>query len=317
MIDLDRFVRQSADAVVMIRPKSFRLNEETLASNFFQSKELLVGQDEVNVYAEEEFNDCVELLRESGIKVFDYDGTDDSPDEIYPNNWFSTHEDGRVFIYPMCARNRRKERRFDIFSSLAEAGYEVNGVTDLSYWEQEGSFLESTGSMIFDRVCKKIYACDSVRTSKKILDEFAEMIGYEVVFFEAVDGDGRQIYHTNIMMSMGCGFAIICGESIVNSEEKKRVFNSLRDSGREIVDLSLDQVYNYAGNVLQLRNDKGESLLVVSERGERAFTDRQKGVIESYARILPLPINFIETCGGGGVRCMMAEVKLPRKAAGL
>ena len=317
MINLDRLLRQSCDAVVMVRPRRFYVNPETISSNSFQSKESFVKEEELADLAIAEFNCCVDILASEGVRVFDFDGNSSSPDELYPNNWFSTHEDGRIFVYPMFSENRRLERRFDIFSGLSYAGFEIRSVTDLSYLEKENTYLESTGSMIFDRIYKKIYACNSVRTSKKLLDEFAESLGYEVVFFDAVDDEGKEIFHTNMFMSLGCGFAVFCSESVLDKAERELVLKSLEDSEREIVDLSLQQVYNFAGNVLQVRNQNGESLFIISDRGYKALREDQIAVISKYARIVPLPINFIETCGGGGVRCMMAEVKLPRAHRGL
>mgnify|MGYP003965144087 CR=1 FL=1 len=313
MTNLDRLLKQACGSVLMVRPKKFSLNPETADSNSFQSRESLVEDKDLDALACEEFDNMVRVLREEGVDIMLFDAQrEDTPDALYPNNWFSTHDDGRVFVYPMEAENRRRERRFDIFSELVDRGCQIDQVTDLSFHENDGSFLESTGSMVLDRIEKKVYACKSSRTNKELLEEFANMIGYQVVLFEAADGEGADIFHTNMMMSIGASFVIICSEVIGDLKERGKVLESLEATGRVVIDINLEQLYSFAGNVLQIRNKKGESLIIISKRGFSSMSGEQRDVLRRYGKVLAIPVNFIESCGGGGVRCMMAEVALPK-----
>ena len=294
----------------MIRPVSFGFNEQTAASNAFQNRD--VDQQAVQDKALTEFDNFVKILKDNGINVTVVDDTPHphTPDSIFPNNWVSFHEDGNVFLYPMQAENRRLERREDIISKLEDT-FKVAHVMDLSRFEAEHKFLEGTGSMVLDRENKIAYACLSPRTDKETLNFFCEQAGYKPISFEAVDAQGKAIYHTNVLMCIGSRFAVICADSIPNPHEKVVVTESLRSTHKEIVTITFDQMNHFAGNMLELKNKAGENLIVMSQNAYRALSEEQKSALEKYGKLIYADINDIETNGGGSARCMIAEVHLP------
>ncbi|MBO9674702.1 MAG: amidinotransferase [Sphingobacteriaceae bacterium] len=295
----------------MIRPVDFKFNEQTAANNKFQ-----VASTERNVQAQalKEFDAFVELLRKNDVDVTVVDDTlqPETPDSIFPNNWVSFHEDGSVYLYPMFSENRRLERRKEILDGLKDR-FEVNHISDLSFYEHQYAFLEGTGSMVLDRTNKIAYACLSVRTDEEVLNNFCMLTGYEPVAFQAVDSDNFPIYHTNVMMCIGDRFAVICLDSIRNPDERLQVSISLKGSGKEVIEISLEQMNQFAGNMLQLSNTASESLLVMSEQAYLSLNPEQVAALEQYSRIIYAPLYTIEKNGGGSARCMLAEIHLPEK----
>ncbi len=308
---------QLASAVLMIRPARFHSNPLTAESNRFQGK-TADSPDEQQAAAVREFDSLVDALTEAGVRVVQFDDTPEpvTPDAIFPNNWITTHADGTVVLYPMEAINRRTERRSDIVDALAaEHGFKITKVVDLSPHEQNGHYLEGTGSLVLDRVNRVAYACLSSRTHLDALGDFAQRLDYDVVAFDAVDRDGAPIYHTNVMMSLGETVAVICDESIPRADQRDAVLENLRRSGHEIVSLTFDQMEAFAGNMLELRSASGERLFAMSEQAERSLTDEQRRIIEAESRIVSAPIDNIERSAGGSVRCMLAEIHLPMQDA--
>lgn len=295
----------------MIRPVDFKFNEQTAANNKFQ---VASTESDTQTQALKEFDGFVEILRKNGIDVTVVDDTlqPETPDSIFPNNWVSFHDDGSIYLYPMFSDNRRLERRKDILEGLSEK-FEVNHVSDLSFYEMQYAFLEGTGSMVLDRVNKIAYACLSVRTDQEVLDNFCMLTGYESVSFQAVDDTNFPIYHTNVMMCIGDRFAVICLDSIRNEEEKLAVLLRLANSGKAIVEITLDQMNHFAGNMLQVSNNEGESILVMSEQAFLSLSDDQVTTLEHFSSIIYAPIYTIEKNGGGSARCMLAEIHLPEK----
>lgn len=295
----------------MIRPVDFKFNEQTAGNNKFQ---VASGQSDVQSLALNEFDGFVDLLRKNDVDVTVVDDTlqPETPDSIFPNNWVSFHDDGSVYLYPMFSENRRLERRKEILDGLKEK-FEVNHVSDLSFYETQYAFLEGTGSMVLDRVNKIAYACLSVRTDQEVLDNFCLLTGYESVSFQAVDSTNFPIYHTNVMMCIGDQFAVICLDAIPNQEERLAVTLSLNSTGKQIIEITLDQMNHFAGNMLQVANQSGESLLVMSEQAYLSLTADQLNILEKYARMVYAPLYTIEKNGGGSARCMLAEIHLPER----
>jgi len=302
---------QTTNHLLMIRPVDFKFNEQTAGNNKFQ---VASTESDVQSQALKEFDGFVQLLRQNDVDVTVVDDTlqPETPDSIFPNNWVSFHEDGSIYLYPMFSENRRLERRKEILEGLRDK-FEVNHVSDLSFYEMQYAFLEGTGSMVLDRVNKIAYACLSVRTDEEVLQNFCMLTGYEPISFQAVDGTNFPIYHTNVMMCIGDRFAVICLDSIPNQEEKLAVTMSLTSSGKEIIEITLDQMNHFAGNMLQVANQSGESLLVMSEQAYLSLTTDQISSMENYARIIYAPIYTIEKNGGGSARCMLAEIHLPER----
>jgi hypothetical protein len=302
--------QQTTSTILMIRPVNFGFNEQTAGSNAFQNRN--AAQQQVQGKALAEFDSLVSVLRENGVEVIVIDDTPEphTPDSIFPNNWVSFHQDGNVFLYPMMAENRRLERREDIIMQL-EDEFKIRHVIDLSRFEHEHKFLEGTGSMVLDRENKIAYACLSPRTNKEVLDLFCTQSGYKPVLFHAVDGNGVDIYHTNVLMCIGSKFAVICLDSIANEIEKAEVTVSLKATNKEIVAISFDQMNQFAGNMLELKSKSEESLLVMSQNAYQSLNNDQKKSLIKYCKIVYADINTIESNGGGSARCMIAEVHLP------
>lgn len=299
----------------MIRPTRFGFNEETAASNAFQNGRFAAQTKTVaQESALQEFDEMVVHLRSAGVDVIVIDDTPEphTPDSIFPNNWVSFHYNGSVILYPMQAENRRLERRQDVLDQLAEHFF-INRVIDLTGFEQQGKYLEGTGSMVLDRRYKIAYACLSPRTHEEVLDEFALQMNYEIVRFNAVDETGQPIYHTNVMLCIADQFALICLEAIPDLDERLLVRNSLELSGRQIIEITLDQMKRFAGNMLQVKNQRGASLLVMSTTAYESLTHWQIDSLNDHCELLHVDLPIIEGHGGGSARCMMAEIHLPIK----
>lgn len=305
-------MRQITDTILMIRPASFRMNEETAINNYFQHA-IEDADVSVNDLARKEFDSFVTLLRNHGVHVIVVEDLkeNDTPDALFPNNWVSFHEDGTVVLYPMFAENRRRERRADILDTLKEKGYTIDTVVDLSEYEEQNVFLEGTGSLILDRTFEKAYCALSPRADKDLFISFCEKMGFEPIMFianQTVKGKRLAIYHTNVMMCIADNFAVICADSIDDNEERDAVLDSLKADGKEIIMITEEQMHSFAGNMLQVSNEKGERFLVMSETAKQALTKEQIEKITRYCPILAPKLSLIEKCGGGSARCMMAEV---------
>jgi hypothetical protein len=305
---------QTTSHILMIRPVRFAFNEQTAGSNAFQDPEALKASASVQEKALLEFDHMVEGLRNHGIDVTVVEDTPEphTPDAIFPNNWVSFHRDGSVCLYPMFAPNRRLERREEIIEGLKRK-FNIKRTLDFSGYEQDNQFLEGTGSMVLDRVHRMAYACLSPRTSEKMLQEFAQKMDYRLVSFTATDDKGKQIYHTNVIMSIGDKFAVICLDTIADAQERSHVLQTLQESGKEVVEISIDQLKRFAGNMLQLKNNRGEGILVMSTQAYRSLLPEQLRVLEKYNHMFYSDLYTIESNGGGSARCMIAEVHLPEK----
>jgi hypothetical protein len=304
---------QLASTVLMIRPTRFESNPMTAESNLFQGRSTATP-DEQQQAAAREFEELVDSLRSAGINVVAIDDTSEphTPDSVFPNNWVSFHADGRVVLYPMEAPNRRTERRADIIDNLsAEHGFHVTEILDLTKHEDAGHYLEGTGSMVLDRSNRIAYACLSSRTQLDPLGDFAQQMDYDVVSFDAVDRGGVPIYHTNVLMNVGEAIAVICDEAIVSEDQRKAVLARLQDTGHEVVSLSYDQLDAFAGNMLELRNNDGERVVVMSTQAWESLDSNQRETLQSNGKIIHSSIENTENSAGGSVRCMLAEVHLP------
>jgi hypothetical protein len=303
---------QLASAVMMIRPALFQSNPETAESNRFQGK-TRASPAEQHAAALREFDALKDALEAGGIRVCAFDDTREphTPDAIFPNNWVSFHADGTVVLYPMEATNRRTERRPDIVEELASGqGFVVRRVIDLSHHENEGHYLEGTGSMVLDRVNRVAYACLSSRTHLDALAEFSQRLGYDIMAFDAVAG-GAPIYHTNVLMNIGEKLAVICAEAIPREEQRQAVLESLARSAHDVLDLTLAQLTSFAGNMLELRSASGKRVTAMSAQARRSLTPEQLRVLEANGDIISAEIDAIESSAGGSVRCMLAEIHLP------
>lgn len=310
-------MQQTSNAILMIRPINFRMNEQTIVNNFYQKELSNMLPNAINVKAQNEFDDLVEKLKKFGVNVIVVNDTStfDTPDSIFPNNWVSFHENGSIGLYPMFAENRRLERREDVLIELEESGFLINDIIDYTSAEEEHVFLEGTGSVVLDRVNKKAYCALSPRADEDLFIEFCEDFEYSPVLFTAyqtVDGKRKTIYHTNVMMCIGETFAVICLSSIDDKKERKNIINHLKQDGKEIINISENQVNDFAGNMLQVKGKDDILYLVMSDRAYNTLTESQKQVLKKHNDIISSDLNTIELCGGGSARCMMAEVFLPK-----
>ncbi len=304
---------QSSKNILLIRPATFDFNSETAASNAFQVK-LNKSKAEIKKEKLQEFEDFVKTLKSKGVKVFVFDDTKNpaKPDAIFPNNWVSFHSDGTVILYPMFAPNRRRERRRDIIELLKE-NFVVNKILDLSKYENEKKYLEGTGSIIFDHKNKFGCACLSPRTNKELFIEVCAYLNYKPIYFYAHDDSGKEIYHTNVMMCIGEGFSVICLDSISEHAERELVVQSLTETGRQVIDITFEQMKNFAGNMLAIQTSNNKSILALSQSAFHSLTANQKKEIGKYSELVPLSIKTIETIGGGSARFMIAEIFLPER----
>jgi len=302
---------QAPSSVVMVRPWKFYSNPETAGDNAFQ-KNSESSIPEVSLKARKEFDQAVEVLKENGINVhvFDDFGEKETPDSVFPNNWFSTHSGGHIAVYPMFSPSRRRERRSDIIEML-KSEYRVQDVIDFSGLEWDNLFLEGTGAMVLDNINRVAYTAKSNRSSEIILERFCSIFKYEPMAFDTADANGNSIYHTNVMMCVGSRYALVCLDMIVDVNRRQEVKNRLQESEIKIIDLSFEQVDNFGGNALELTGN-GEPILVMSQRAKDALRQDQIEEIQKEARIVPLSVPTIELAGGS-VRCMIAGVHLSRR----
>ncbi len=315
MLNKYQLTKQITNTILMIRPVAFRMNEQTAVNNYFQ-EDIDIKNAEINTKAQEEFDAFVQKLRAAGIQVIveNDDLRMDTPDSIFPNNWISFHENGDIGLYPMFAENRRRERREEVLIRLESEGFHINNVIDYTPAEDEGFFLEGTGSLLLDRVNHKAYCAISPRADEELLIEFCEDFEYTPVIFTAnqtVDGKRLPIYHTNVMMCLAEKFCVICLDSIDDAKEKKNVLQHLKKDGKEIIKISEIQMHHFAGNMLQLQG-KEDTYMIMSAAAYKSLTSDQIKAIEKHSQILSSDLTTIETCGGGSARCMMAEVFLPK-----
>ena len=297
--------RTTADEVLMVRPIRFEYNPQTALNNNFQVQG---DPDESNRKAIQEFDSYAEQLRAAGIKVNVIQDTElpHTPDSIFPNNWFTTHNHGHLVFYPLFAENRRTERKEAVVSFLKSRYPRFH---DMTGFEQRDKFLEGTGSMVLDRQNRIVYVCRSIRSSREVFDEFCKLSDYRGVFFNAYDRENVPIYHTNVMMALGRRFVFIALCSITDEKERETVRKSLAHSGKFIVELTQEQISHYAGNMLELTNDKGESVLVLSDCAYHALNKTQQALIQNNFDHLVIPkLPYIEGNGGGSARCMIAEL---------
>ncbi len=305
--------RQTTSTILMIRPANFAFNEETAANNAFQSRDGKMSAGEMRQNAVREFDNFVNKLRDAGVNVIVADDSPSpaKPDAVFPNNWVSFHQEGFVVTYPMFAPTRRKERREEVIEEILQKGFSAQNRLHLEGSEANSRYLEGTGSIIFDHQHRLAYACLSPRTDAGLLEELCQKIGYQKVVFHAVDAKGQDIYHTNVMMALGETFVVICLDSVRDAAERRMLEEKFRATEKEIVDITLAQMNAFAGNMLQVRNTSGDTILVMSEQAYRSLTPAQIKALEQHTRLLHSPIETIETYGGGSARCMMAEVFLP------
>lgn len=307
---------QITDTILMIRPVAFRMNEETAVNNYFQ-EQIKQTETTINHLAQREFDDFASKLQEAGVNVIVIDDIleNDTPDSIFPNNWISFHKNGDVVVYPMFAENRRRERREDVFTKLEDEGFVINNIVDYTAAEESDMFLEGTGSLLLDRVNNIVYCALSDRAHEDLIIEFCEDFECTPVIFTAnqtVNGERLPIYHTNVMMALAENFAVICLDAIDDKKERKSVTKFLKQSGKAVLNISEEQMHHFAGNMLQVRNQKGKKFMVMSEAAHKSLDANQITFIEKHAQILSSDLTTIETCGGGSARCMMAEVFLPK-----
>lgn len=307
---------QTSSNILMVRPANFGYNEETAANNFYQQQDQRTSL-EIRDLARKEFDGFVSLLRDQGVNVEVVEDTENpvKTDAVFPNNWFSTHPNGKLILYPMFSPNRRLERRKDLIELLMKKGYQIDEIIDLSFFENDGQYLEGTGSMVFDHDSKSIFACYSVRTHPFPLNYVGQLLGYEVVGFHAVqeiNGQSSPIYHTNVMMHIGRDLAVVCLDSIPKASEKQQVQKALTKAGKKVIPITPKQKFSFAGNMLEVSNDGGEKFTVMSQTALDSLNIGQIQLIEKYTTIISPSIPTIEKLGGGSARCMMAEIFLPR-----
>ena len=303
---------QLTDHILMVRPANFGFNPDTAENNAFQNNDKRLTKAQIKAAAKKEFDLFVKKLQAAGIQVHVHEEHKKavSTDSVFPNNWFSCHEDGLLVTYPMFSAIRRTERVSTIIDELNEK-FHIKTHIKLEEWEKNDQFLEGTGSMILDRHHNLVYACRSIRTSEELLDQFCYFMGYDKILFDAVDKNNLPIYHTNVMMTLGTTFVVICLDSIKEIEQREKLLSSFEKTGKEIIAISLAQMENFTGNMLQVKNKAGDHFLVMSTRAFDALNKKQIKQIEKHTHILHSDLKVIETYGGGSARCMMAEVFLP------
>ncbi len=298
----------------MVRPSNFAYNAITGETNSFQNILSELSDSEIRSKAQNEFDSMVEQLRKTGIQVIVIEDTPNpiKPDAVFPNNWISMHHDGTVITYPMQSVNRRIERREDLIEQLSQK-YLIKRRFALEMFEEKEQYLEGTGSMIFDHEYRIVYACLSPRTDIRILEHVGQLMQYTPVYFHSFNKKKIPVYHTNVMMALGVDFVVVCLES-VPEKEHSRLFEAFQASKKEVVEISLDQMNHFAGNMLQIQSLNGKRYLVLSQTAYDSLTETQIEVLKKHTYLLPIAIPIIETIGGGSVRCMMAEIFLDRKS---
>ena len=298
---------QSTNVLLMVQPTNFGFNAQTAVNNSFQTQS---NNIDLQKQALKEFDKLVDTLSNANINLVVVEDEPQSqiPDSIFPNNWFSTHNDGSFCLYPMFAENRRMERKGSIIEMLKNR-FEVKNIFDFTHYENQNKFLEGTGSIVLDRVNRIAYACLSPRTNESILDDFCTKLQFKKCCFRAVFSN-QEIYHTNVMLSVADKYAILCAESITDKDELKNITEKLLSTNKEIIEISIKQMQHFAGNMLQISNKKGAQFLAMSSQAYNSLTAAQITQIEKYNSILHSDITSIETAGGGSVRCMLAEIFL-------
>ena len=310
-------IKQITNSILMIRPVQFRMNEQTAVNNYYQKTIEYLTPDAVNALAVEEFDAFVQKLQAAGIQVVVVDDTKefDTPDSIFPNNWISFHKNGTIALYPMFAENRRFERKESVVEAVEEKGFSIKHVVDYTEAEQENLFLEGTGSIILDREYQKAYCALSPRADEQLFIEFCEDFDFFPVIFSAyqtVNQKREKIYHTNVMMCIGSTFAVICLDSIDDKKERKNVINHLKKDNKDIIEITEDQVNQFAGNMLQLLGKNNTPFLIMSQSAFDSLRADQLSKLEKHTKIISSSLQTIEACGGGSARCMMAEIFLPK-----
>jgi len=306
---------QVASNILMVCPANFQYNVETAESNDYQNDLKTLSKEEINQMARREHQRMVEQLREVEIEVMVIEDTVSpiKPDAIFPNNWIMMHQTGQIILFPMKNYNRQLEKRKDIVEQIQKE-FNVSEIIDLGYFESENMALEGTGSIVFDHLLRKAYACISPRTDRSILDVLCKKIGYEAVVFHAVDQNNHLIYHTNVVMCIGEGFVVISMNAVKDEDEKKMLLDQFKSDNLEVIDIDSIQLnQHFAGNMLQVMNNTGEKYLVMSQRAFSSLSEDQKSTLKRFTHILPVDIDIIETVGGGSARCMMAEIFLTKK----
>jgi len=308
---------QAPSAVMMVKPLGFGYNPETAASNAFQQAQGKDDQTRIQARALSEFEGLVATLRSRGVEVVEFspDNGEETPDAVFTNNWVSFHHDGTVMLYPMMAPSRRLERRPEYITALEQQyHFQVSKIIDLSYYEDQHLYLEGTGSLVIDYLNNIIYANHSPRTSSKLVARVAEMLNCSICRFYAVDDSGQDIYHTNVLMCVGDRFTVVCLDALKIWEERLKLETSLKSHGHEIVNISMEQMKRFAGNMMHLKSTDGDSILAMSEDAYNSLKKEQIKILEKYAQLVHVPIYTIEKYGGGSVRCMLAGIFLPRNS---
>ena len=292
----------------MIKPSSFGFNNDTSGDNYFQKQINNLSQSEIRLKAVEEFENMCSILKKNGINiiVFENDENKKLTDDVFPNNWISFHGNKYV-IHSMYAKSRRREKNKTFIKALSTHNFNYTLLNDYTNYELEDIFLEGTGSVVLDRVNKHAYCSISKRSNDELFKLFCDDIGYKPISFKSYDSRGDLIYHTNVMMSIGDDFALVCFESINDKNEMILVKESLEKSGRKIVEITLSQVDSFAGNLIQL-GDKKNKIIVISELAYSSLNNHQKNILSAESKIVNIPIPTIQKCGGGSVRCMIAEL---------
>lgn len=303
-------MRQTSNHIVMVRPVNFFSNPETSHSNKFQKA--VVDGEAAQARARREFNGYVDALRAAGIKVLTIDDSAEgnTPDSVFPNNWISMHGDGRVFLYPMEAANRRRERRDSVIARI-RSEFELRELIDLSHFEHEQKYLEGTGSMVFDHEHRVAYVGLSSRSNPQALAALLQHLDYQPVVFDASDRHDQPIYHTNVMMSVGRKLAVVCLAAIPDSVQRMQLCDRLQQDGKQIIDIDFRQMESFCGNIIELADEQGGAVFAMSSRAWHAFTAQQQALLAAHGNIAMAPLDTIEDLGGGGARCMIAENFLP------
>ena len=315
-------ISQSTSNILMIRPAAFRMNEETAGNNYYQKVLNNISAEDVVDKALDEFDNMVEILRSEGVNVIVFEDLPetDTPDALFPNNWVSFHSNGKVALYPMYANNRRVERREDILFDIEHVhNFNISDIIDFTEFENHSVFLEGTGSIVLDRINSKAYAALSPRTDRNAFEQFCNAFEIEGVCFESlqsVDNQREQIYHTNVMMCIGTGWVAICLDSCDHPEDKEILKNSFKENDLEIINLSEDQISHFAGNMLEVSSTLDDTpRIIMSKAAHEALDKTQVEKLSKFGKIVSIPLDIIEACGGGSARCMMAEVHLPKSNA--
>lgn len=307
---------KTRSTILMIQPVNFKFNNETAENNYFQISKTKLTSAEIQKSALIEFRNFRKKLIENKINIISISDTltPAKPDSIFPNNWVSFHEDGTVVLYPMFSKNRRLERRKDIIENLqSKYGFYISKIIDYSCQERYKKYLEGTGSLVIDYDNGIVYANVSVRTNSELVKQFCVDMKFEPVIFNSFDSRGRRIYHTNVMMCVGNKFVVICLESVKDREERKELIDTIKQTGKELVEISFKQMEEFAGNMLEIYDNKKKSVLIMSDRAYRSLKEGQIKYFESVGKLVYVNINTIEQIGGGSARCMLADVRLPKK----